>query len=176
MDEESWAEVERMAQAATASDAVESESFPTDDQLERWQRLFKYTRREAFNLIKAQRSDITRTRITDEHWSLVRDEKEAQGHDRETYEHSLQLGNVLKSQSATIPGADGKNIFLFRLGGILGDVERVRGIVGGEVSVVEGQSEMGVANFCLVDEEGKEKIEEFLAQAQLGDGLKGEKA
>ena len=105
--EDSWAEVERMAQAASASDALESELFPTDEQLNRWQTLFSYTRREAFNLIKAQRSDVTRTRISDEHWLLVRDERMKMGHDRETYEHSLQLGNVLKSQSATIPGPDG---------------------------------------------------------------------
>ena len=42
------------------------------------------------------------------------------GHDRETYEHSLQLGKVLESQSAVIPGPDGENVFLFRLGGLLG--------------------------------------------------------
>jgi len=35
--------------------------------------------------------------------------------------------------------------------------------------VVEGQSEMGVALFCVVDEEAKGKIEKYLAQAQVGD-------
>jgi hypothetical protein len=34
--------------------------------------------------------------------------------------------------------------------------------------VVEGQNKMGVASFCLVDEEAKDKIEKWLAQAQLG--------
>ena len=169
--DDSWTEVERMAQAASASDALESESFPTEEQLGRWQKLFSYSRREALNLIKAQRSDVTRTRITDAHWSLVRDERMKMGHDRETYEHSLQLGNVLKSQSATIPGADGRNAFLFRLGGMLGSKEKVMEVAGLEVEpqVVEGQSEMGVALFCMIDEEAKGKIEKYLAQAQLGD-------
>ena len=168
--DDSWEEVERMAQAASASDALESESFPTDEQMARWAKLFFYSRREAIGLIKAQRSDVIRTRITDEHWSLVRDEKEAQGHDRETYEHSLQLGNVLKSQSATIPGADG-NVFLFRLGGLLGSKTKVMEIaeLQEEPKVVEGQSEMGVAMFCMVDEDAKGKIEKFLAQAQVGE-------
>lgn len=96
------------------------------------------------------------------------------GHDRETYEHSLQLGNVLKSQSATIPGPDGKgNMFLFRLSGLLGNAETVREIAGlDEVpKVVEGQSEMGVANFCMVDEAAKGEIERYLAQAQLSGGM-----
>lgn len=173
--DDSWDEVERMAQAATATDAIESESFPTDEQLERWQKLFKYTRREAFILIKAQRSDLTRTRIPDEHWALVKDEREAHGHDRETYEHSLQLGNVLKSQSATIPGVDGENMFLFRLGGLLGDVAKVKGVVGYEPKVVEGQSELGIVNFCWVDEDGKDNIEKFLAMVQVGERVKEER-
>lgn len=88
--DESWEELERMAQAASASDAQASKDFPTDEQIGRWQKLFNYTRREAFNLIKAQRSDLTRSRITDEHWELVREEKEGMGHDRETYEVGIR--------------------------------------------------------------------------------------
>jgi hypothetical protein len=69
--DDSWAEVKRMAQVASASDALESGSFPTEEQLELWQKLFSYYSQEATNLIKAQRSDVTRTRIMDEHWLLV---------------------------------------------------------------------------------------------------------
>jgi hypothetical protein len=170
MDDDSWAEVERMAQAASSIDALESETFPSDAQISRWQIIFHYTRREAFNMIKSQRSDLTRTRITDEHWELVREEKEKMGHDRETYEHALQLGNVLKSQSATIPGPDGELMYLFRLGGLLGSPEKVKEIAGLSAvpRVVEGESELGLAKFCVVDEEAKGKIEKWLAQAQLG--------
>jgi len=38
-----------------------------------------------------------RERITDDHWELVRTEKEALGYDREAYEHNLSLLPVLKS-------------------------------------------------------------------------------
>jgi hypothetical protein len=37
---------------------------------------------------------------------------------------------VLKSQSATIPGPDGKLDYLFRLGGVLGSKEKVMDVAG----------------------------------------------
>lgn len=162
-------ELERMAQAVGAADALESDKFPTEEQITRWCTLFQYTRRETLTLIRAQRSDLTRTRITDEHWELVREEREATGHDRETYEHEQQLGNVLKSQSAVIPGPDGKCMFLFKLGGLLGDVQKVKEVAGLDETpkVVQGQGEMGMTNFCIVDEQAKKKIDEWLAQAQV---------
>jgi hypothetical protein len=114
----SWEELNRLADAACSPDALTAEHYPTETQITRWCTLFHYTRHEALNLIRAQRSDLTRTRITDEHWKLVREEREAAGHDRETYEHEQQLGDVLRSQSAVIPGVGGENVVLFRLGGV----------------------------------------------------------
>ena len=38
-----------------------------------------------------------------------------------------------------------------------------------EPKVVEGQSEMGMALFCMVDEEAKGKIGKYLAMLRLGD-------
>lgn len=64
--------------------------------------------------------------------------------------------------------------YLFRLGGVLGSKKKIMDIAGlkEEPKVVEGQSEMGVATFCVVDEEAKAKIEKYLAQMQLG-GMDG---
>jgi hypothetical protein len=111
---------------------------------------------------------VTRERISDQHWALIKDEKEALGYDRETYEHSLQLPQVFKSQSATIPtnGAGGELMLLFRLGGLLDSPEKVREIAGlEELPVIkEGVSEMGVVKFCVVDKEVQRKLEEWLAQ------------
>lgn len=164
-----WEEVERMAQAADAADAVQAEEYPTDNQIARWRKLFKYTEHEAAMLIRAQRSDVTRTRITDEHWELVREEREAAGHDRETYEHEQQLRNVLRSQSAIIPSASGDPMFVIRLGGLLSTAEKVKEVAGLEEmpKVVNGMSEMGMASFCLVDGKAKKAIDEWLAQAQV---------
>jgi hypothetical protein len=111
---------------------------------------------------------VTRERITDDHWALIKDEKKAVGYDREAYEYSLQLPKVFKGQSAFIPttGADGGLVLLFRLGGLLDSPEKVKDIVGlEELPVVrEGTSEMGVVKFCVVDREAQKKLEEWLAQ------------
>jgi hypothetical protein len=111
---------------------------------------------------------VTRERITDDHWTLIKDEKEALGYDREAYEHSLQLPKVFKGQSATIPtnGADGELMLLFRLGGLLDTPEKVKDIAGlDELPVVkEGMNELGPVRFCVVDKEVQKKLEEWLAQ------------
>jgi hypothetical protein len=113
-------------------------------------------------------SIVTRERITDDLWALIKDEKEALGYDREAYEHSLQLPKVFKGQSATIPtnGGDGELMLLFRMGGLLDSAEKVKEIAGlEELPVVKaGMNERGIVNFCVVDKETQRKLEEWLAQ------------
>ncbi|OAK95010.1 hypothetical protein IQ06DRAFT_284998 [Phaeosphaeriaceae sp. SRC1lsM3a] len=163
-----WEELERMAIAASANDAQIANQYPTPETIGRWTRLFGYSHMEAVRLIGDQRADVTRERITDDHWNLIKDEKEALGYDREAYEHSLQLPKVFKGQSATIPttGGDGELMLLFRLGGLLDSPEKVKEIAGLEdLPVVrEGWSEMGVVKFCVVDKDAQRKLEEWLAQ------------
>ncbi|KAF2122117.1 hypothetical protein BDV96DRAFT_594043 [Lophiotrema nucula] len=170
MDTE-WEELERMATAAGAADAQIADESPKPDAIARWQKLFNYNPMEASSIITAQRADLTRPRITDEHWDLVRAEKEAVGYDREAYEHSLQLGDILKKQSATIPmkGADGEVMFMFRLGGLLDSVEKVKEVAGLEEVPVEKEAwgEMGPAKFCFVSKNAQGKIEEWLQQQRV---------
>jgi hypothetical protein len=61
---------------------------------------------------------------------------------------------------------------------LLGNAEKVRVVTGLEVEprVVRGESEVGTVDFCLVDEEAKRKIDEWLAQAQVVDKSDGGKA
>jgi hypothetical protein len=155
-------ELERMAQNATASKSTE----PTEGEISRWRRLFNYSRLEAIALINAHRSDVTRIQIPDEHWALIKEEREAAGYDRETYEHSLQLKDVLNSQSTVVHDAEGKAWCLIRLGGLLDSAEKVKEVAGLEEvpDVTEGQNDMGIANFCMVDEEAKKKIEQWVEQ------------
>ena len=111
---------------------------------------------------------VTRQRLTDDHWALIKDEKEALGYDREAYEHSLQLPSVFKGQSASIAtaGEDGEMMLLFRLGGLLGSPEKVQEVAGLEEppAVMDGMSEMGVVKFCAVDKEAQKKLEDWLTQ------------
>ena len=99
---------------------------------------------------------------------MIKDEKEALGYDREAYEHSLQLPKIFKGQSATVPttGDDGELMFLFRLGGLLDSPEKVKDIAGlKELPLVrKAWSERGMVDFCVVDKEVQQNLEEWLAQ------------
>ena len=114
---------------------------------------------------------VTRERITDDHWALIKDEKEALGYDRAAYEHSLQLPKVFKGQSASIPmtGSDGEMMFLFRLGGLLETPEKVREVAGlKKLPVVrEGMSGKGLVTICLVDMDTQKKLEEWLTHQSV---------
>lgn len=194
-----WEEVERMAQAASAHDAQLANEYPSTETIERWQRLFGYSRMEAVQLISRQRNDgahfsrrgsyhrnpldaqsvlyfranltfplVTRTRITDDHWSLIAGGEEALGYDREAYEHSLRLRDVFVENSVTIPttGEDGATLLLFPLRGLLGSPEKVKEVAKLEKlpQVREGMGSMGVIKFCLVDKAAAKKLEEWVVQ------------
>ncbi|PVH77504.1 hypothetical protein DL98DRAFT_637637 [Cadophora sp. DSE1049] len=168
-DPDPFTELERLASNATTLNP----SLPTAYEISRWATLFNYTPSEANALLIAHRSDITRTPISDAHWSLVRADREKVGYDREAYEHALALVDVLRSQSSVVVDGEGKRWTLFRLGGVLGGEEKVRGICGGEkelkvtkgvgVGLGMGFGEGGQeVEFVWVDEDGKRKVEEWL--------------
>ncbi|CAO2656393.1 Nn.00g051960.m01.CDS01 [Neocucurbitaria sp. VM-36] len=166
-----WEEVERMAIAASAEDAQLASQYPTPETIERWKRLFGYSHMEAVHLISGQRGDVTRERITDDHWALIKDEKEALGYDRAAYEHSLQLPKLFKGQSASIPmaGADGEMMYLFRLGGLLKTPGKVKEVADlEELPVIrEGMNEKEIVTFCVVNKDTQKKLEEWLTQQSV---------
>ncbi|KAF2501391.1 hypothetical protein BU16DRAFT_522362 [Lophium mytilinum] len=178
-DLDSIAELNRLANAALSTDAQEAFNYPAPVTIARWQRLFHYNRQQAIELINVQRLDLTRTRISDAHWELVRASREAAGHDRESYEHSLGLGKVLREQSTTITitTADGteEQAFVLRLGGLLESAEKVRQVAGLEElpKVVNGEGERGPAQFCVVDLKAKKKVEDWLALSQVAESETG---
>jgi len=124
MDLDPFTELDRLATNAVSLGL--KPSIPTPLEISRWVTLFNYTPFEANALFTAHRSDITRTPISDEHWSLVRAGRERAGYDREAYEHSLLLFHVLRSQNSVVVDGVGKRWALFRLGGVLGGEEKVR--------------------------------------------------
>lgn len=75
----------------------------SDSVITRWQQLFRYTRADAISRIENHRSDISRRRVSDEHWDMVHCAKEADGYDREAYEHEVELGRT-KYAAPAIPG------------------------------------------------------------------------
>lgn len=98
-------ELENMALNATSYPNKEPE-VPSKDTICRWEKLFGYSHADAVNAIEQHRGSLSRKRIGDEHWELVRDEKKAQGYDREAYEHELEIGGrTFKPDSARVNGA-----------------------------------------------------------------------
>ncbi|KUJ09739.1 uncharacterized protein LY89DRAFT_690160 [Mollisia scopiformis] len=166
-------ELERMAQNATAFTDAE----PDGEDVERWVHLFKYDYLEAYALFKAQRSDVTREPISDEHWALVKDDREAAGFDREAYEHSLTLKDVLKSHSTVIHDKDGRRWTLFRLGGLLESREKVKEIAELDElpKVTQGEGQFDTLDFVWVDDEARGKIETWMQLQQVVEKGKVEK-
>lgn len=111
---------------------------------------------------------VVRERITDDYWDLVKDDAEAVGYDREAYEHSLQLKNLFKENSATIltTGDDGVTLLLFPLIGLLDSPEKVKEAagLGGIPKMLHGENDMGMVRMCLVEKETYKKLEDWLTQ------------
>lgn len=81
-------ELEAMAQAASAP---QNNDDILESTISQWQKLFNYSAAAAENKITAHRKDLARFTVSDNHWSIVRERKEAEGHDRESYEHLCGL-------------------------------------------------------------------------------------
>ena len=117
-------ELERMALNAIDDASMSKEEEPSHDQIANWQRLFHYSYSDAIDRIQQHRSDLARMRVSDEHWGLVQVEMEANGYDREAYEHKLQLGQTLpEPRPAKDPHVDSgtASSFIFKLEGPLSD-------------------------------------------------------
>ncbi|KAF5618759.1 hypothetical protein F52700_12279 [Fusarium sp. NRRL 52700] len=78
-------ELEAMAQAV--SSFQDNDEIP-ESTIFRWQKLFGYSAAMAERKIKEHRHDPLRLTVSQDHWTFVRDRMEAEGHDRESYEHS----------------------------------------------------------------------------------------
>src|SRR5579862_6120003 len=100
-------ELESMA--ANIVDELESET------IEKWQRLFHYTQAEATEHIKNHRGNLSRVRISDEHWEIVRSEEETRGYDREAYEYFMNLGKIKKPLATRSSESREPSTFLLRL-------------------------------------------------------------
>ncbi|WEW57119.1 hypothetical protein PRK78_002579 [Emydomyces testavorans] len=121
-------ELEAMAQNAMDIPNIEDvERDVPDDTVNRWQTLFGYAPDEASESIKRHRTNLTRPRVSDQHWALVREAKEAEGHDRESYEYSMTINQVhpaswAKSTEPTLS----KSMFLLKLEGLLHTPEKIQ--------------------------------------------------
>ncbi|KAI1206583.1 uncharacterized protein F4807DRAFT_463529 [Annulohypoxylon truncatum] len=160
-------ELESMAQVAIQQ-PYESDEPDTDD-IERWQSLFGYTYSQAAQKIQEHRSDLSRVLVTESHWEIVRAEKEAQGYDKEAYEHSCSLTtriNPSASQKVSTK-ATKPSIYLLKLEGPLSHVAQVKSAAELKESPTKlsGTDDSGESTaFCKINAEDKEKILDYLSR------------
>ncbi|KAF9878420.1 hypothetical protein CkaCkLH20_03912 [Colletotrichum karsti] len=148
----------------------DDEPLPTDV-VERWQRLFGFdTYAEAASKIQEHRSNLGRDTVSDVHWDMVREEKEAQGYDKEAYEYSCRLQATVRPPAPTKSKPVKKSRpakYLVMLSGPLDSAVRIRTMANTQETpeVFDGTLDDGSqAQFCVVDEYAKESILEALSQ------------
>ena len=165
-----FAELESMAVNAVDDDSVEFE--PSEDEIQRWQTLFAYSYSEAVEQIKNQKGDYSRRRVSDDHWDLVRSEKEAQGFSRDAYEHWMKMGGQSayshgETKHIDTPASQANpSSYLILLEGILNSPKSIKDAanLSEPPHTVQADSETRDAVFCEIDGTIKQSIENWLSQ------------
>ena len=149
--EDLWEEVDRLVRNATTSRPSDEE--PTFKSIRQWQALFGYSHEEARSKIRDHRTSLDRLGITDDAWEELRLGKEAEGHDKESFEHYLAtprktVGTLIR----TSPNPSQRTAvatYLLKLEGRLSDPEYVQCILGSaEPLKVETDDDDKSLRFC----------------------------
>lgn len=165
--------VELEALAATAE--LHQDFEPSRDEVIRWQNLFKYTYDEARKHIEEQKNDFARNRVSDEHWMMVKLEKESQGFSRDAYEHWISLNAnsscFISSQSqptGTIV-CQAQSSYLIRMEGIMSTAKSIQDAADllEPPQSIHGSSENADVMFCIISGKAKRTIEAWLMRQSL---------
>lgn len=89
-------ELEGMAGAVDSVAPNEQHDEAWENEIKRFQDRFHYSYSEARDVIIRHHANQSRKRISDAHWKMVREQKEAEGYDRDTYEYTVQAGLVYR--------------------------------------------------------------------------------
>jgi hypothetical protein len=141
---------------------------PMTDTVKRWQKLFKFSEDKAIDRIQEHRNDLTRTRISDAHWDMIWSQKEADGHDRESYEYELELQKKKAALPDLLPSAvDGNLTYLVEMNGPLDTPDKVQRAAGmhDAPAVVTGRSleECRPVWLCCIDATAKNSLLKWAA-------------
>lgn len=140
-------------------------SEPTPEDLSRWHSLFGYSAAEALDIITKLRASMNGRKLSDEQWNLIETGKEAEGYNRETYEHQTQLWSAnsnIHFRPRDSASLEDTSSYVFRLGGPFVDIESLQRAVGVSAEERRGHEEEGGARFALVDGTAKHAIEKWL--------------
>ncbi|GAB7330366.1 hypothetical protein MBLNU13_g01992t1 [Cladosporium sp. NU13] len=144
---------------------------PISTTIARWNNLFKISGDAAVDVIMKHRNNLTRTRVSDDHWEAVRTGKESQGYDREAYEYELELQKRKANMGNIVPVDDeavGRVTYLVELSGPLESLEFMQKAAGPETTppTVDGWSVEGRRNvqMCILGNKEKRAILQWAAE------------
>lgn len=149
----------------------ETPAEPISTTIARWNKLFKIPSDDAVDMVIEHRSNLTRTRISDEHWETVRASKEPQGYDREAYEYELDLQKRKATMVNAVPvddEAESRVTYLVELSGPSESLEVMQSAAGLETAppTVDGWSveERRSVQMCIVGNKEKRAILQWAAE------------
>ena len=144
---------------------------PSKDEISVWQNMFGYSYSEANEHINNQRSSFSQPKVSDDHWELVRMEKEAQGYTREAYDHWIATGtrsciSEAHNEPNSAASSYNKSSYLVLLEGILSTplILQEAADLPDLSKVIEASSKTGDVFFCTVDGAAKHCIEAWLSE------------
>ena len=159
-------ELESMATNIT--DSNETNTHPSDEEISRWQTLFSYSQDDAIQQITNQRDNVTPRKVSDDHWDLVKSDKEGQGYSREAYEHWISIGGNVPRSFEVDTAVQSDATYLVLLSGILstpGCVQKAANL--SELpTVINAASEDEGTEFCMINGSGKQAITKWLYQSK----------
>ena len=157
--------------AVNVADDKDVDFEPPGEELTRWQALFAYSYPEAVEQIQTQKRDYSRYRVSDDHWDLVRSEKEAQGYSRDAYEHWIKQNGQSafhRSESEPIDASVSRanSAYLIKLEGILSTPKCIQDAANllEPPPTIQAASESQDAVFCHIDGNIKQSIENWLSR------------
>lgn len=166
-------ELESLASNAYNPDNETAPAEPISTTLTRWSKLLNIPPDSAIDLIMSHRNNLTRTRISNSHWSSIRAASEALGYDREAYEYELELQKRKANVTNLLPvdeDVESRNrmTFLVEVSGLLSSVEAIRKAAGLDEmpETVEGWSveEEREVEMCVVGSKEKKAILRWAAE------------
>ena len=159
-------ELETMASTIGVDPAPEDQGA-LESEVGLFQGLFQYSYEKAKAMIERRRWDVSRLTVSDAHWELVREDREAEEYSRAAYEHAVEIGAFAR-RTSPVNGRrsqrqqpeqiahESRRTYLVKLEGPLNSAQQIQELSGtlelpSEVANT-GEDSGEAARFCLIND------------------------
>jgi len=160
-----FSELESTAQAADTTNEVFA-NHDTDSEVKRWQFVFGLNEAAARSELDAYLNDTTTPTISNEHWSIVREDMEAKGFSKHAYVYSLRRTHPMRiSTPIKAPVTQARGTYILRLEDPISTPETLRHVLGLTDTPERhaGESDTDPASICKLSFEARTKLLDWLA-------------